>query len=168
MIIFSGSRIITSIVHDSELKVDAYPCVEPGCYSRPINYNASAVQIAALADLSKECHQFFRVGHQNYIIILINNHYNNCLISMIASKPRLNSMVSLVRGGTTEMESHNIFGQGTTIVSILASAVSTAPVPKGRRKPKRRDATVTMVTRIHIVTMVNHCFILLILYYLVQ
>ena len=80
---------------------------------------------------------------------------------MIASKPRLNSMVSLIRGGTTEMESHNIFGQGTTIVSILASAVSTAPVPKGRRKPKRRDATVTMVTRIHIVTMVNHCFILL-------
>ena len=83
---------------------------------------------------------------------------------MIASKPRLNSKMSLIRGGTTEMEMNDIFGLATTtatIISILASAVSTAPVPKGRRKPKRRDATVTMVTRIHVVTMVNHCFILL-------
>ena len=53
---------------------------------------------------------------------------------MIASKPRLNSIMSLIRGGSIEMEMNDIFGLASTkatIISILASAVSMAPVPKG-------------------------------------
>ena len=72
LIIFLGSRIITSIGHDSESKIQAEDCDNPGCYQRAINYNVSVIQMAALADLSKECHQFFRVGHTNYIILYLD------------------------------------------------------------------------------------------------
>ncbi|XP_046643658.1 uncharacterized protein LOC124328873 isoform X2 [Daphnia pulicaria] len=53
----SGS---TSIPHDSESPMDVGHCADPGCYSRPINYNATARQMTALAELSYECHQSIR------------------------------------------------------------------------------------------------------------
>ncbi len=56
----SGS---TSILHDSESAMDVGHCADPGCYSRPINYNATTRQMEALAELSNECHQSIRVSH---------------------------------------------------------------------------------------------------------
>ncbi|XP_032780852.2 uncharacterized protein LOC116919081 [Daphnia magna] len=47
----------TSVLHDSEGPRDVGHCAEPGCYSRAVNYNASSRQMAALAELSAECHQ---------------------------------------------------------------------------------------------------------------
>ena len=51
----------TSILHDSELQTDVGNCADPGCYSRPIRYNATMRQMNALADLSNECHQLIKV-----------------------------------------------------------------------------------------------------------
>ncbi|XP_057373185.1 uncharacterized protein LOC130694057 isoform X2 [Daphnia carinata] len=45
----------TSILHDSESKMDIGNCTEPGCYSRQIKYYASDSQIRALIQLSKNC-----------------------------------------------------------------------------------------------------------------
>jgi len=50
----------TSIPHDSEGPMDVGHCADPGCYSKSISYNASSRQMAALADLSVECHQSIR------------------------------------------------------------------------------------------------------------
>ncbi|EFX89078.1 hypothetical protein DAPPUDRAFT_310805 [Daphnia pulex] len=50
----SGS---TSIPHNSELPTNVGHCADPGCYSRPVTYNASSRQMTALAELSYECHQ---------------------------------------------------------------------------------------------------------------
>ncbi|XP_046633654.1 uncharacterized protein LOC124313031 isoform X2 [Daphnia pulicaria] len=50
----SGS---TSVVHDTKMPLDVGHCAEPGCYSKVINYNATIRQMAALAQLSSECHQ---------------------------------------------------------------------------------------------------------------
>ncbi|KAK4011418.1 hypothetical protein OUZ56_020535 [Daphnia magna] len=50
----------TSILHDSESKMDIGNCTEPGCYSRPIKYYASDRQIEALIQLSSYCHQHIR------------------------------------------------------------------------------------------------------------
>ncbi|KAI9557797.1 hypothetical protein GHT06_014546 [Daphnia sinensis] len=47
----------TSILHDSESKMDIGNCIEPGCYSRPIKYYASDRQVEALIQLSTDCHQ---------------------------------------------------------------------------------------------------------------
>ncbi|XP_057365355.1 uncharacterized protein LOC130686079 [Daphnia carinata] len=47
----------TSILHDSESKMDIGNCTEPGCYSRPIKYYASDRQIQALIQLSHGCSQ---------------------------------------------------------------------------------------------------------------
>ncbi|XP_046458291.1 uncharacterized protein LOC124205042 [Daphnia pulex] len=47
----------TSVLHDSESPMNVGHCVEPGCYSRAINYNATSKQMSALAELSTECHQ---------------------------------------------------------------------------------------------------------------
>ena len=51
----------TSILHDSELETDVGRCVNRGCYSREINYEASKRQIAVLLELSAECHQSIKV-----------------------------------------------------------------------------------------------------------
>nr|CAH0107071.1 unnamed protein product [Daphnia galeata] len=55
----SGS---TSIVHDTETPTDVGHCLDPGCYSKSINYNATIRQMAALAQLSNECHQSIQVS----------------------------------------------------------------------------------------------------------
>ncbi|EFX82286.1 hypothetical protein DAPPUDRAFT_241573 [Daphnia pulex] len=47
----------TSIPHDSEGPMDVGHCADPGCYSKAVTYNASLRQMAALANLSSECHQ---------------------------------------------------------------------------------------------------------------
>ena len=76
---------------------------------------------------------------------------------MIASKLLLSSMVLLIRGGMTEMERDSIFGRVKTIISILASVVSTdLPV-----SIQLRDATVTLVSQVHKVTMVNFLTLLI-------
>jgi hypothetical protein len=51
----------TSVVHDTEMSLDVGHCAEPGCYSKAINYNATSRQMAALAQLSNECHQSIKV-----------------------------------------------------------------------------------------------------------
>nr|CAH0103929.1 unnamed protein product [Daphnia galeata] len=55
----SGS---TSIVHDTETPTDVGHCLDPGCYSKSINYNATIRQMTALAQLSSECHQSIQVS----------------------------------------------------------------------------------------------------------
>lgn len=51
----------TSILHDSERPMDVGHCLDPGCYSRTVNYNASLRQMEALAAVSLECHQSITV-----------------------------------------------------------------------------------------------------------
>ena len=51
----------TSIPHDSESETEVGHCARRGCYSREIKYDASDRQIAALAELSTECHQSIKV-----------------------------------------------------------------------------------------------------------
>ena len=51
----------TSVLHDSESPFDVGHCGDPGCYSRPIRYNATMGQIISLAELSNECHQSIKV-----------------------------------------------------------------------------------------------------------
>ncbi len=41
--------------------VDVGHCADPGCYSRSVNYYATARQMTALAYLSNECHQSISV-----------------------------------------------------------------------------------------------------------
>ena len=65
----------TSIPHDSELETDVGHCSQPGCYSKKINYDASDKQMAALAELSVECHQSIKVEY-----ILISNGIQVLLI----------------------------------------------------------------------------------------
>lgn len=52
----------TSIFHDTESPMDVGNCVDAGCYSRAVNYNATKRQMSALADLSIECHQSIKVS----------------------------------------------------------------------------------------------------------
>jgi hypothetical protein len=63
---FVGIKIgTTSVLHDSESPMNVGHCVEPGCYSRAINYNASSKQMSALAELSIECRQSISVSHSS-------------------------------------------------------------------------------------------------------
>ena len=57
----------TSVLHVSESPIDVDHCVDPGCYSRLINYNASIKQMKTLAELSSECHQSIKVFCFNLI-----------------------------------------------------------------------------------------------------
>ncbi|KAI9563595.1 Contactin-associated protein-like 2 precursor [Daphnia sinensis] len=50
----------TAVMHDSETNIEAENCLEPGCYKRDIHYSASDKQMATLAELSKECRQYFK------------------------------------------------------------------------------------------------------------
>lgn len=60
-VILLGFKGSTSILHDSESPMNVGHCTNPGCYSRAINYNASTRQMAALTELSNECHQSVKV-----------------------------------------------------------------------------------------------------------
>lgn len=55
-------------MHDSEDTTDVGHCLDPGCYSREIKYNATLRQMAMLTELSNECHQSIQV-HLNYKFI---------------------------------------------------------------------------------------------------
>jgi len=52
----------TSIYHDTEVKTDVTACLDPGCYTKAIAYNATMRQLAALADISSSCKQYVRVS----------------------------------------------------------------------------------------------------------
>lgn len=52
-----GSTLIT---HDSDDSIIVDHCSDPGCYSRPINYNATMKQMMALTQISTHCQQFFQ------------------------------------------------------------------------------------------------------------
>jgi hypothetical protein len=72
---FQGS---TSVLHDSELPTDVGHCEEPGCYSKAINYNSSIRQMAALAEISDECHQSIKViqclyYRWTFLVLLFNS-----------------------------------------------------------------------------------------------
>ena len=51
----------TSILHDTEEKTSVPSCVDPGCYTKQIKYNATLRQMVMLADISRSCQQYFRV-----------------------------------------------------------------------------------------------------------
>ncbi|EFX73811.1 hypothetical protein DAPPUDRAFT_200426 [Daphnia pulex] len=97
----SGS---TSIPHDSESPMDVGHCADPGCYSRPINYNATARQMTALAELSNECHQSIRY---------------DCNFA-----PFEHSGIAYMAGGMTRVGMQNISGRVTTQTFTLANAAS--------------------------------------------
>ncbi|XP_046446696.1 uncharacterized protein LOC124195999 [Daphnia pulex] len=48
---------ITFIGHNSESAINVGHCLDPGCYTRSIAYEASSRQISALIELSDECRQ---------------------------------------------------------------------------------------------------------------
>ncbi|XP_046654383.1 uncharacterized protein LOC124347052 isoform X2 [Daphnia pulicaria] len=48
---------MTIIGHDAEAAINVSHCTEPGCYTRPIVYEASLRQTAALAQISVDCRQ---------------------------------------------------------------------------------------------------------------
>jgi hypothetical protein len=52
----------TLIPHDSEEATDVGQCWDAGCYSRPIQYNATMRQMIALLELSSECTQSVQVS----------------------------------------------------------------------------------------------------------
>jgi hypothetical protein len=109
-------------------------CYEPGCYSRQINYNASGKQIAALAELSSECHQSIRVKN------LSNSHFESYSNQTKLFALNFNSMTALWRnciskesimdGGTTPTENPDTFGRATKLTLTPASAESNAAATK--------------------------------------
>jgi contactin associated protein 1 len=52
---------MTIIGHDAEAAINVSHCTEPGCYTRPIVYEASLRQTAALAQISADCRQSIKV-----------------------------------------------------------------------------------------------------------
>jgi hypothetical protein len=51
----------TSVLHDSEDAIDIDHCFDPGCYSRPIKYNATLRQMTVLSEISDVCQQSIQV-----------------------------------------------------------------------------------------------------------
>jgi hypothetical protein len=51
----------TSVLHDNEDAIDIDHCFDPGCYSRPIKYNATLRQMTVLSELSEVCQQSIQV-----------------------------------------------------------------------------------------------------------
>jgi hypothetical protein len=45
---------------------------DPGCYSRGVNYSATNRQMAALVELSSECHQSFKVSSNKFFTKFFN------------------------------------------------------------------------------------------------
>jgi len=48
------------ISHNSEESIQADRCLDPGCYSRSVTYNATMRQMVALTQFSQSCRQFFK------------------------------------------------------------------------------------------------------------
>ena len=48
------------ISHSSEESIQADSCLDAGCYSRSVTYNATIRQMVALTQLSQSCRQFFK------------------------------------------------------------------------------------------------------------
>ena len=57
---FTDDVATTRVSHDSEMKTEVEHCIDPGCYSRKINYDAPLEQIQSLIDLSESCTQQIR------------------------------------------------------------------------------------------------------------
>ena len=122
-VLFASARAgSTSVVHDTEMSLDVGHCAEPGCYSKVINYNATIRQMAALAQLSTECHQSIKVN-----LALKSQWIMNKLcqfFSMTATTPLSNSTKSHMPGGTIETETQNTFGLVVTQMSTPANVES--------------------------------------------
>ena len=105
-------------------------CADPGCYSRPINYNASFNQIKSLVELSAECHQSIKVRSKSQLNL---NEYHNDFVffsSMIVITPLFN-LTNLTPGGTTETEMRNISGPAITrteITPVSAESMKTVSI----------------------------------------
>jgi hypothetical protein len=118
----SASAGSTSVVHDTEMSLDVGHCAEPGCYSKVINYNATIRQMAALAQLSTECHQSIKVN-----LALKSQWIMNKLcqfFSMTATTPLSNSTKLHMPGGMIEMETQNTFGPVVTQMPTPANVES--------------------------------------------
>ena len=48
------------VSHNSEESIQVDRCLDPGCYSRSVTYNATMRQMWALTQLSQSCRQFFK------------------------------------------------------------------------------------------------------------
>ena len=57
---FTEDYGFTRISHDTEQKIEVAHCNDPGCYARPIVYDASMEQIKTLIELSDSCSQPIR------------------------------------------------------------------------------------------------------------
>lgn len=108
-------------MHDSEAQIDVGHCLDPGCYSRAINYNASSKQIQALVSLSGSCSQSIRVIYYApkklaYIVMCYSDELSYFVLtsSTIVSLPRWNSALYSTRGGTIEMAIHATSGLEAT------------------------------------------------------
>ncbi len=53
-------------------------CTDPGCYSRSVNYFATARQMVALADLSDECHQSLNVRYIYIYLFYPIDYFKRC------------------------------------------------------------------------------------------
>jgi contactin associated protein 1 len=58
---FLYSTGMTIIGHDTEASTNVGHCTDPGCYTKPIVYQASLKQITALTQLSSDCRQSIKV-----------------------------------------------------------------------------------------------------------
>jgi hypothetical protein len=122
LIFFSG---ITLIGHNSESAINVGHCLDPGCYTRSIAYEASSKQISALIELSDECRQSIKV-------LFIKSSIMACFltiwimtISMSVFRLHLNLTRSLIPGGMTRTDKRNTTGRETTMLLIRASAALT-------------------------------------------
>ncbi|XP_046446328.1 uncharacterized protein LOC124195793 isoform X1 [Daphnia pulex] len=65
----------TSVLHDNEDAVDIDHCFDPGCYSRPIKYNATLRQMTVLSELSEVCQQSIQIDCFNAAFKFNGIHY---------------------------------------------------------------------------------------------
>lgn len=66
---------VTRVLHDSQEKTNVGHCFDPGCYSRPVNYNASMRQMRALIQLSPACEQYIRYDCLSAVFVFNDVQY---------------------------------------------------------------------------------------------
>lgn len=75
----------TVIQHDSEAPTTVEQCQKPGCYGRSVDYSFPADQLAALMDLSAQCHQTVKVNKDKTEPFIIPCFSLNGLLSLSLS-----------------------------------------------------------------------------------
>ena len=110
------------ISHDSESVSNATRCLEPGCYSRPITYNATWGQMITLAQYSSSCQQSIQVSLTELTQLKITTHIIKAItFRLIVSECRWTSVAWLTHGGTIGIIFRNITGPVTIRACTPAS-----------------------------------------------